>query len=68
MKHVFPKGSVMHEACGFRGMRFPCVYVVALFLRHSGSAEGKSVLGDMAFPSFDGSSLAVLAIDPLPKL
>ena len=42
----------MSVTCGFRGMRSFCVYVAAYFVRHSGCAEEKSVLGDMAFPSF----------------
>jgi TM2 domain-containing membrane protein YozV len=48
-------------------MRFLGVYVAVRFVRHSGSAEGKSVLGDVAFPSFlTVLPLVVLAFNPLP--
>ena len=47
-----PKGNVMGMTCGFRGMRSFCVYVAVLFVRHSGSAEGKSALARRDVPVF----------------
>ena len=58
-----PKGNVVGMTCGFRGMRFRCVYVAAEFVWHLQSYEGEIRLGRHGVPVLlTVTSLAVLAL------
>ena len=60
----------MAMTCGFRGMRSYCVYVAALYVWHSGSAEGKSALDRHGVPVLPtvSSFLVVLASNFFPAI